>query len=217
MDRKTTVFVVDDDPSAMESVVAVLDAHGYVCRAYRSAESFLAKYDPAPYQPRCLVTDLAMPGMSGLELHRELGQRGWSIPTVVVSGYADVRSTVQFMQEGAVTVLEKPYMTDELLNAIRAALADASRSANRAESLDRLNEEFAMLTDAECAVVDRLLSGQTNKAMAIDLGVAVRTIEHRRQRVYAKLGVDNVAQLAMKIAERDYLQNTTMPSVRDRA
>ena len=198
MDSPSTVFVVDDDQSGRMSVIALVEAHGFACRGFDSATAFLDEYDPR--QAGCLVTDL---DMTGLDLHRELQRRGWIIPTVVV-GCSSVSQTVQAMQQGVISVLEKPYKQECLLEAVRLALDADTEFRTGARKLAKLNCSFSQLTE-EVEVLDWLASGKSNKITAAELGVSLRTVELRRQRLFEKLGVHGVAAVVALVVERERL------------
>jgi FixJ family two-component response regulator len=193
------VYIVDDDLAARESVAALVESMGVPARAFASAEEFLQAFDPR--QRGCLVTDLRMPGMSGLELQQRLAREGSALPVVVITAFADVPVTVQIMQAGAVTVLPKPYRDQELWDAIRKALARDDERAER-EARDReVASRFATLTSDERLILDRLCAGKTNKAIALELDLGQRTIEGRRSTVMAKLRVRSLAELVLLAAE----------------
>ncbi len=208
-----TVFVVDDDQSVRQSIIALLEVHGFVCREFDSADTFLDGY--APGQAGCLVTDLAMPGMTGLDLYRELRHRGWIIPTIVIAGDADIRETVQAMQQGVISVLVKPIEQAALVDAVRLSLDIDSKLRASARKLAELNRLFSHLTEGEVEVLDRLVLGKSHRVIAAELDIAKRTVEYRWQRLSQKLGVQGVATLGALVAERDYLLDST--NIRDLA
>lgn len=193
------VFVVDDDPAAGESVVALAESHGVRARAYPSAGEFLAVYDRS--QPGCLVTDLRMPDLNGVGLLEEMKQRQLPLPAIVISGYASVEATVLAMQAGAVTLLQKPYQNQDLWNAIQQAVEqDAARRAaetRRQEAAARL----ATLSQEELQVLDLVLTGLPNKAIAIKLLLGQRTVDSRRQSIMAKMQASSVAELVRLVLE----------------
>lgn len=196
---KGVVYVVDDDPASREAVSLLVDEMGVAAEAFGSAEEFLERYDGQ--RPACLVTDVRMLRMSGLELQEELNRRGVHMATVVLTAYADTPVTVRAIKNGAVTLLEKPCRDLELWDAIREALEqDAKQCAEdqrRLEMSDRLNA----LSPSERAVLDLLMDGSPNKAIASKLDVSVRTVEVRRQSIYSKMGADSVAELVRRVVE----------------
>ena len=173
------VFVVDDDDALRDSLRVLLGSAGLESEAFGSAEQFLAEYHGAP---GCLLLDVRMPGMSGLQLQAELAARKVRAPVVFMTGHGDVPMAVQAIKEGALDFIEKPYRDEDLLERVRRALeVDAER--RRAESA------LDALTQREREVLDQVLAGRTGRAMAEALGVSAKTIEFHRARIMQKLGV----------------------------
>jgi len=201
MPDEPTVFIVDDDQQARKSVCALVRSMGVPAEAFASAEEFLEGY--AEGLPGCLVTDVRMFGMSGLELQEELKRRNVMLPVIVLTAYARTPITVRAMKSGAVTLLEKPYADDDLWDAIRCALAeDVSGRADH----DRRREIrgcIAELTEAERKVMDMMVKGKPNKVIAARLDVSIRTIENRRREVFAKMKADSVAELVRMVIDAD--------------
>jgi len=193
MNNDCTVFVVDDDAAARESVVALVGLKGLQARGFSSAEDFLAQYDPT--QTGCVVADVRMAGISGLELLQRLKSHGGSLPVVLITGYADVPMAVRAMQEGAVTFLEKPCGEQELWQAITQALeiehTHHIQRIQRAETEARL----ATLTEDEREVFRRLLAGHANKRIASDLDIGLRTVELRRSNIMRKMEATSLPDL----------------------
>jgi two-component system, LuxR family, response regulator FixJ len=193
MTVEPTVFVVDDDRSARNSVCALVRSLGLTARAFSSAEEFIEEY--ITEQTGCLVTDIRMTGMSGLDLQDELKERGIELPVIVLTAYPRTSSTVRAMKAGAVTLLEKPYNDDELWDAIRNALAqDAARRAE-SERYSEIQEHAVQLTPAEHTVMNLIVQGKPNKFIATKLNLSLRTVENRRHEVFVKMGVTSVAEL----------------------
>jgi len=166
---------------------------GHPVRAFASAAEFLRAYSPD--QPGCLVLDVKMPGMSGLELQRRLADDGVTLPVVMISGHADVRIAVEAMTLGAITLLEKPFSLDELLGHIRKAIEkDAAERAARGKE-DDARGRLAALTPKEREVLDQVVAGRTNREIADTLGLSVRAVEDRRARLMKKAGVNSLAEL----------------------
>lgn len=192
MTHDAVVFVVDDDAQSREAVCALVRSMNLCAEPLASAEEFLARYAD---EPGCLVADLRMRGLSGIELQEELRRRGVGIPVIVVTGHAHTAAVVRAMQAGAVTVLDKPPHEDELWQALRTALArDADRRAKLAAQAER-RARFASLTEKERDVLQMIVAGRPNKAMANKIGASLRTVENRRREVFSKLGVRSVAEL----------------------
>lgn len=191
--QQATIFVVDDDPGvsrAMSSVAQLLDLPVV---SLSSAEEFLSSYDPA--QPGCLILDIKMPGMTGLELQQRLVDAGIRLPIIMISGHADVRIAVEAMSRGAITLLEKPCRLDELTSHIRRALAiDAQRRSSLIQQAE-IESKIACLTPKEREVFDLITSGKTNKSIAATLRLSIRAVEDRRARLMKKLDVRSVVEL----------------------
>lgn len=199
MSSEPTVFVVDDDEDARDSVCVLVRSMGIRAEPFASAEEFIAGY--AEGRPGCLVTDVRMAGMSGIELQEQLIERKIAIPVIVLTAYARTRVTVRAMAAGAVTLLEKPYDEEELWDAIRKALA---RDAERREGVQRQREirlRVDRLTPGERAVMDLIVQGQPNKTIAKKLGVSVRAVENRRSAIFSKMQADSVAELVRLVIE----------------
>jgi two-component system response regulator FixJ len=193
-----TVFVVDDDPDVLRSLTALIKVLFPRVEAYSSAAEFLAAYQPG--RPGCLVLDVAMPRMSGLELHRKLIEDRADLPVVFVTGHGNVQMAVGAMQAGAVNFLEKPFREQELWDSIRRALELDERNRRRKARRSQAQERIARLTPAEREVLDLILEGKLNKEIAAELGLSVRTVEDRRARLMKKTQASSVAglvQLAM--------------------
>ena len=188
-----TVFVVDDDEAVRGSLRLLLKSVGLAATTLPTAQEFLAKY--APEQPGCLVLDVRMPGMSGLELQEQLNIRGAIIPVIFITGHGDIPMAVDAMQQGAFDFLQKPFRDQDLIDRIQRALA--KDQANRAELSERsrVHEHFESLTPREREVLTLVTSGKPNKIMAADLGVSQRTVEIHRARVMEKMHASSLAQL----------------------
>jgi FixJ family two-component response regulator len=185
LDAQRTVFLLDDDEAVVAALGRMLQASGFQVRASESAVEFLAAHDPDV--PGCLVADVRMPGMSGLELQRALRERGSDRPIVFITGQGDIPTTVLAMKAGAVTFLSKPVQRAELLAAINEALArDVRQRAERHEWLD-VSKRLATLTPREHEVLDLVATGLLNKQIAARLGAAEKTIKVHRRRIMQKM------------------------------
>jgi FixJ family two-component response regulator len=195
--RVPTVFVVDDDDAVRDSLALLLESVGQESKAFGNATDFLAVYDPD--QPGCLILDIRMPGMSGLELQERLNALGAILPTIFITGHGDVPLAVKAMRGGAIDFLQKPYSEQELLDRVNQAIAaDGERRRELADRLE-IAARFERLTPREREVLDLILDGQRNKNAASALGVSQRTIEIHRARVMEKTGASSFAHL-MKMA-----------------
>ncbi len=199
MGDRHTVYIVDDDNDSREAVETLLSEMKVDFQSFASAEQFLEKYDNS--RPACLVTDIRMLEMSGLELQEELERRSITMPVVVVTAYADAPVVVRAMKNGALTLLEKPCRNHELWDAIREGLAKDHENLERDERRRDLLSRLAELTPAEKEVLDLIVEGVPNKAMASRLDISVRTVEVRRQNVFSKLQADSVAELVRLVLQ----------------
>jgi RNA polymerase sigma factor (sigma-70 family) len=190
---EATVFLVDDDPAVLRSLTALLEVLFPRVETYASAAEFLAAYDPE--RPGCLVLDVAMPGMNGLELQRKLIDDKIDLPMVFITGQGNVQMAVGAMQAGAVNFLEKPFHEQELWDSISTALEIDARNRGRKARRQRLRERLSHLNEGEHAVLDLILDGKLNKEIAEALGISTRTVEDRRARLMKKMGAKSVAEL----------------------
>ena len=201
MNQDVIVYVVDDDPAARDSVSALATAAGLRVRAFSSAEAFLQ--ESRPDKPSCLVTDLRMLGMSGLELLEQLQRSDSPLPVILISAYADIPVAVRAMEAGAVTLLEKPCRNEQLITAIHKALErDTSDRVNRTRRTE-LKKRLASLTPEEYEVMQRMVAGKLNKVVANELLISLRTVETRRHKVLEKMQADSLAELVRMVVEVD--------------
>lgn len=193
------VTVVDDDEAVRSSLRLLLKSVGLEVRTLASAAEFEKTFDPQ--EPGCLVLDVRMPGLSGLELQDALNLRGAIIPVIFITGHGDVPMAVEAMQKGAFDFLQKPFRDQDLLDRIQRALARDRE--NRAELLqkDRIRARLESLTPREREVLDLMTRGRPNKLMAADLGLSQRTIEIHRARVMEKMNASSLAQLVRMTLE----------------
>ena len=190
-----TVFVVDDDPSIRRALTRLLRSVGLAVDAYAGAQEFLDAYDPA--RPGCLVLDVRMPHISGLELQQALAQRAVELPIIFITGHGDVPMSVRAMRAGAIDFLPKPFHDQDLLDAIQRAIArDAELRAARAVRVDVLRR-VELLTPREREVLVLVTAGKMNKEIAAQLGASEKTIKVHRARVMKKMGAESVAELVV--------------------
>jgi two-component system, LuxR family, response regulator FixJ len=197
MAEQSTVFVVDDDEGARRSVGALVESMGLKAEAFASAEDFLNHYTEG--RPGCLVTDLRMMGMSGLELLEHLVQRHVFLPVIVLTAYARTSITVQAIQSGAVTVLDKPYTDDDLWDAIRTALAKDVAERKKGENHSRIRAQIERLTPIEKDVLNLIVQGRSNKVIAKELDISLRTVANRRSEILAMTGATSTAELVRMV------------------
>jgi FixJ family two-component response regulator len=188
-----TVLVVDDDADARQSLEFLIRSVGLNIRSYASAADFLAS--PDVESAGCLVLDLRMPGMSGLELQERLNEMNIGIPIILLTAYAEVPIAVKAMKAGAIDVIQKPYSQQVLLDRIQQALAKDRANRQRLRDVKDAREKLSRLTEGERDVLDRLRTGKSNKEIAIELGLTRRGIEARRANLMRKLEAESLADL----------------------
>jgi len=203
--RHAVVHVVDDDAEVRESLAELLKSAGWTVQTHVSAESFLEDY--TPLIPGCLLVDVCMPGMSGLELQQQLAARGWNIPWVIITAHADVSMAVQAMSNGASGFLEKPYRSQELLTLVKKAVAQDRASRGATIRRRDVIERFKHLSPRESQVMELVTAGAPNKQIAQQLGISERTVEVHRANVMKKLSAATLAELIHLAAEYRALQD----------
>lgn len=194
-----TVFVVDDDEGVRNSLRFLLKSVGLSTRTLSSAAEFLGTYQPA--QPGCLVLDVRMPGMSGLELQQQLNVQGAIIPVIFITGHGDVPMAVEAMQQGAFDFLQKPFRDQELIDRIQRALERDARNRTALAQHEKIHQRIESLTPREREVLTLMTQGKPNKVMAAELGVSQRTVEIHRARVMEKSGAASLAQLVRMVMD----------------
>jgi two-component system response regulator FixJ len=187
------VHLVDDDAAMRESLAFLLASADLASRTYESASELLDR--ATALEPGCVVTDIRMPGMNGLEMMVELKGRGVSLPVIVLTGHADVTLAVEAMKAGAVDFLEKPFDDDALLGAVRTALERGQDAAARTAERSVVAERLARLTSREHDVFNAIVAGDSNKAAALRLGISPRTVEIYRANVMAKMQAASLSEL----------------------
>ena len=193
MNNEATVFLVDDDSAALKALTATVKVVFPRVEAFASAAEFLAAY--RPHQHGCLVLDVAMPGMNGLELQRKLIHEKITLPVVFVTGHGNVSMAVEAMQMGAVNFLEKPVQEQELWDSIRKALDVDLQHHRRRARRQHAQRRLEKLTPGEREVLNLILEGKLNKEIAAELGLSTRTIEDRRAKLMKKMGAKSLAEL----------------------
>jgi two-component system, LuxR family, response regulator FixJ len=188
-----TIYIVDDDEGVRNSLRFLLKSVGLTGHTLASAKEFLETYKPK--QPGCLILDVRMPGMSGLELQQQLNLKGAIIPVIFITGHGDIPMAVEAMQHGAFDFLQKPFRDQDLIDRIQRALErDAHNRAELAQH-ERIRASFESLTPREREVLALMTRGKANKVMAAELGVSQRTVEIHRARVMEKTGAASLSQL----------------------
>lgn len=199
MNPHPIVHLVDDEAGLRRALTRLLSANGLTVHAHASAEEFLAAYDAT--EPACLILDVAMPGIDGLELQRRLTRDGTLLPIVFLTGHGDIPMSVEAIKAGAVDFLTKPLDEAALLDAVRSALKLAGEQASRRREMAALRARLQRLTPREREVLEHVVAGQLNKQIAADLGTGEQTIKVHRGRVMEKMGVASLADL-VRVAER---------------
>ena len=195
--KRGTVYIVDDDEAVRDSVQWLLEGQDFRVRCFESAEAFLARYDPRDVA--CLIVDIRMEGMSGLELQDRLLERTPPMPMAFITGHGDVPLAVDTMKKGAMDFLQKPFKEDQLIALVERMLEQAQ--AGFAEHLQAASRDalLSKLTGREAQVLERIVAGRLNKQIADDLGISIKTVEAHRANIMEKLNANTVADL-LKIA-----------------
>jgi len=193
MTHEPTVFIVDDDDAVRRFLTGLIRSIDLDVEAYASAQDFLDAYRPG--RPGCLLLDVRMPGMSGLELQRELAERAIDLQVVILTGHGNVPVAVQAMKAGAVDFIEKPFNNELLLDRIQRAVAQSRRSDSEREAHGEALRRLATLTPRERQVFDLVVGGETNKRIAHGLAISDKTVEIHRAKVMRKMHASSLAAL----------------------
>ena len=196
--EQAAIYVVEDDDAGREALLAWLRARGCNAQAYANAGSFFSNADLDC--PGCVITDFRMPGMNGTELQAELHNRDSVLSVIMVSGYADVPVAVRAMQQGAVTLLEKPYQNSELLEAIHEALERNAKMHEQIENANRVRRRLSDLSETQRKIMNLLVAGRPNKVVANQLNLGLRTVERHRQQILRMMHVESLPELATLLA-----------------
>ena len=199
-----SVFIIDDDPAARESVAALVRSHGLDSETYDSAEEFLGRFDRC--RDGCLVVDVRLTGMSGIELQEHLKQAGVELPVILISGYGDITTAVRAMRTGALTFLEKPCNEQQLLESISQAFQHkAALRAARVQRAD-IRRRLTLLTPDEQVVLEQLMDGKANKTIAKELDIGLRTVELRRATILKKMQATSLSGLVQMVVHVNEFQ-----------
>ncbi len=199
--HNANVFIIDDNAAVRDAIRWLVEQVGLNARTFASAREFLDAFQPG--MRGCLVLDIRMPGMSGLDLQEKLAQDGAHLPVIVVTGHGDVPITVRAMKSGAFEFLQKPFNDQVLIDAIQAALDKYGEIWNQEDRRDRASRSLATLTRREREVLDLLRRGKPNKVIAAELGLSVRTVEGHRANITEKMGVKSLGQLIELVLKSD--------------
>jgi two-component system, LuxR family, response regulator FixJ len=193
MSSGAVVYVVDDDLGVRKALSFLLVSAGLNVRLYESANTFLKEVrDPGRC---CIVTDVRMPGIDGLDFIRRLNERGFNVPVIVMTGHADIPLAVEAMKAGAIDFLEKPFREDRFLEVVRFALVCDEKSVRRSQELLKTQARLQSLSQRERQVLDCLVAGKANKIIAHELNISIRTVEIHRSNVMAKMEARNLSEL----------------------
>lgn len=194
-----TIYVVDDDEALRDSLLWMLESNGYKATGFDSAEAFLAAYSPA--MAGCLVLDVRMPGMSGLELFEELRACHATLPVVFITGHGDVPMAVLALKKGASDFIEKPFNDKEMLALVEQCLARERESRGRLQEEADVARRLDQLTARETEVLHLIVAGRLNKQIADDLGISIKTVEVHRARVMEKMQANSLAELVQAVVK----------------
>lgn len=199
-----TVFVVEDDEAVRDSLSLLLKSEGLKVRAFSSGNEFLESWNEN--MAGCIVLDIRMPGMDGMEVQKKLIERGSTLPIIFVTGHGDVPLAVEAMRQGASDFIEKPYREGALLEKVRATLVEDEEQRKLLGQQQLIIDRIRSMTPREREIMDRMVAGQANKVIAIELEISQRTVEIHRSRVMHKMGTHSLAQLVrMVMAVKDKL------------
>ena len=187
------VHIVDDDPAVRSSLKWLLGSAGFPVTVWSSAEKFLGQSEID--EPGCIILDLRMPGMTGLELQERLNEEGISAPIIVITGYAEVKGAVRAMKAGAIDFIEKPFSDEELLDSVRKAFKEDAESRRQQSMIGNARKQLEELTKRELEVLSIVAQGKKNREVAEILGIREKTVEVHRANMMRKLGVHNTAGL----------------------
>jgi FixJ family two-component response regulator len=188
-----TVFIVDDDQEVREAIQLLMESVGLTARSFDSAQAYLEQFDPT--RPGCLVLDVRMKGMSGLDLQQRLTQAPIHPPVIVITGHGDVPMAVRAVKAGAVDFIEKPFNDQTLLDAVHRAFDQDARNRGQASRLADIQERLTRLTPREREILDQVIAGKRNKVIAIDLGISQSTVEAHRAKVMEKMEARTLSDL----------------------
>jgi two-component system response regulator DctR len=197
---KSTVFIVDDDPAVLDSLAWLLKSHAIASEIWCSGTRFMDEWHPE--RQGCLILDVRMPEMSGIELFDRLRAQGCALPVIFLTGHGDVPMAVQAIKDGAFDFLEKPVNESALLDRVSAAMRLNQERIERSALHETVSTNLAQLTGREREVMERVLAGKLNKVIADELGIAMRTVEVHRARIFEKMGVRSAVELSRLLSQQ---------------
>lgn len=207
-DQEPTVFILDNDVPVARGLAALMESVRLSAEVYTSAEDFFAQYDPA--RAGCLILDVRMPQVSGVEAYRRLRREGSDLPVIFLTGHADVATAVAAMRDGAFDFLEKPANDQYLIDRVQAALAQALERRRHEAEQNAIAARLSVLSPRELDIVDHLMDGRTSKAIACQLSVSLKTVDFHRANIMRKIGVDTVAELVYLLVKGGYSKDNRL-------
>lgn len=196
---QAVIYIIDDHESCREGLKVLLQVHGYVVESFTNASDFLNQKNRQ--STGCVITDLCMDDIDGLDLLIQLRSEKNLLPVILVSAYATVPEAVQIMKHGAITLIQKPYNQQEILNAIDYALAVNKKNIAQQDQEDFLERQFGAFNEEELQILELIASGASNKMIALSLDLSIRTIDRRRQAIFSGLNIDSVPELVVLYVE----------------
>ena len=193
MSQQSSVFIVDDDQEVRDALQLLMESVGLQVECFGSAQEYLDRFDPQ--RPGCIVLDVRMPGMSGLDLQARLAEERLCPPIIIITGHGDVPMAVRAVQAGAMNFIEKPFNDQELLDSVHRAIEQDARQRGDVSRLAEIEERYQRLTPREREVLELVIAGRRNKLIAAELGVSQSTVEAHRAKVMEKMEADTLSEL----------------------
>jgi two-component system response regulator FixJ len=206
MQPEPVVYVIDDDDAVRQSLEFLLRTAGFTVRSFESAKAFLEIMPEL--RSGCIITDVRMPGLSGIDLLRRVKELGVDIPVIMITGHGDISLAVEAMKIGAADFLEKPFDDDQLLAALRATLSRDAGMAERNVELAKIHEKLSTLSNRERQVLEGLVAGSANKTIAFDLGISPRTVEIYRANLMTKMAANSLSDLVRMAMMAGIMENS---------
>lgn len=195
MSNDSKVFIVDDDEAVRQSTAWLIESIGLNVNTYSSADEFLQRYNKQDDDTGCIVMDVRMPGISGLDAQEEMNKREFNLPLIFITGHGDVPMAVKALKRGAFDFIEKPFNDQHLLDAVQRALKQNDESIELRNANESVKKRISSLTPRECEVMERVTQGKPNKLIAHELSVSIKTVEVHRARMMEKMEAGSVAEL----------------------
>ena len=195
------IHVVDDDEAMRDSLAWLLDGERYAVHTYASGEDFLARIEAGAGRPACVILDIRMPGISGVEVHEQLSRRGADTPVIFVTGHGDVPMAVDAIKRGAFDFIEKPFSETKLMAIIERALEEDARRAGACSAQSGIAQRLSKLSPREREVLDLVIAGKMNKTIADAMNISIKTVEAHRAKVMDKMGAKSLAELVQLVVQ----------------